>query len=50
VEALSILKAPLGCFSVLGNHDWWHGPLPNMKADGAEGVRRGLRLAGIRSS
>jgi len=48
VEALSILKAPLGCFSVLGNHDWWHGPLPNMKADGAEGVRRGLRLAGIR--
>ena len=47
-EALSVLKAPLGIFSVLGNHDWWHGPLPNMKPDGAEGVRRGLRQAGIR--
>jgi predicted MPP superfamily phosphohydrolase len=47
-EALSILRAPLGVFSVLGNHDWWHGPLPGMKPDGAEGVRRGLRQAGIR--
>ncbi|GAC1330204.1 MAG: metallophosphoesterase [Beijerinckiaceae bacterium] len=47
-EALSVLKAPLGCYAVLGNHDWWHGPLPGMKADGAEGVRRGLRQANIR--
>ncbi|MEA2758561.1 MAG: uncharacterized protein QOH65_1174 [Methylobacteriaceae bacterium] len=47
-EALSILRAPLGVFAVLGNHDWWHGPLPGMKPDGAEGVRRGLRQAGIR--
>jgi predicted MPP superfamily phosphohydrolase len=47
-EALSVLRAPLGVFSVLGNHDWWHGPLPGMKPDGAEGVRRGLRQAGIR--
>jgi predicted MPP superfamily phosphohydrolase len=47
-EALSVLKAPLGCFSVLGNHDWWHGALPGMKPDGAEGVRHGLRQAGIR--
>jgi predicted MPP superfamily phosphohydrolase len=47
-EALSVLRAPLGVFSVLGNHDWWHGPLPGMKQDGAEGVRRGLRQAGIR--
>ena len=23
-EALSVLRAPLGCYSVLGNHDWWH--------------------------
>src|SRR5947209_617558 len=46
-EALSVLKAPLGVFSVLGNHDWWHGPLPGLKPDGAEGVRRGLRHAGI---
>jgi predicted MPP superfamily phosphohydrolase len=47
-EALAVLRAPLGVFSVLGNHDWWHGPLPNMKPDGAEGVRRALRQAGIR--
>src|ERR1700744_2526920 len=47
-EALSVLRAPLGCYAILGNHDWWHGPLPGMKADGAEGVRRGLRGAGIR--
>jgi uncharacterized protein len=46
-EALSILKPPLGAFAVLGNHDWWHGPLPRMPADGAEGVRQALRSAGI---
>jgi uncharacterized protein len=46
-EALSVLKAPLGIYSVLGNHDWWHGALPGMPADGAEGVRRALRSAGI---
>lgn len=46
-EALSILKAPLGSYSVLGNHDWWHGPLPGMPSDDAEGVRGALRSAGI---
>lgn len=46
-EALSVLNAPLGVYSVLGNHDWWHGALPGMPADGAEGVRRALRSAGI---
>lgn len=46
-EALSVLKAPLGVYSVLGNHDWWHGALPGMPPDGAEGVRRALRSAGI---
>ena len=46
-EALSILKAPLGAFSVLGNHDWWHGPLPGMPADKAKGVREALLAAGI---
>src|SRR5262245_58191999 len=24
-ELLSMLKAPLGVFGVLGNHDYWHG-------------------------
>jgi uncharacterized protein len=47
-EALSILKAPLGVYSVLGNHDWWHGALPGMPADGADGVRQALRSAGIK--
>jgi predicted MPP superfamily phosphohydrolase len=46
-EALSILKAPLGVHAVLGNHDWWHGALPGMPADDAEGVRQALRSAGI---
>jgi uncharacterized protein len=46
-EAIAVLKAPLGVYSVLGNHDWWHGALPDMPADGAEGVRRALRSAGI---
>ena len=46
-EALSVLKAPMGVYSVLGNHDWWHGPLPSMKSDDGESVRNALRAAGI---
>lgn len=45
-EALSSLKAPLGVYAVLGNHDWWHGPLPGTRADGAGGVRRALKAMG----
>lgn len=45
-EALSVLKAPLGVHAVLGNHDWLHGPLPDMPADNAVGVRRALSRAG----
>jgi len=44
-EALSVLKAPLGVFAVLGNHDWWHGPVPGMRGDNGDGVRSGLRQA-----
>jgi predicted MPP superfamily phosphohydrolase len=47
-EALSVLRAPLGVFGILGNHDWWHGALPRMKGDGAEGVRGALRGANVR--
>lgn len=36
---LAALKAPLGVFATLGNHDWWY--------DG-ERVRRALEAAGIR--
>lgn len=45
-EALDILKAPLGVHAILGNHDWWHGPLPNMRSDGAESIRRALAHMG----
>lgn len=46
-EALEGLKAPLGCYAILGNHDWWHGALPGMPARQAEPVRRALRHAAI---
>jgi hypothetical protein len=45
-EALSRLKAPLGVYAILGNHDWWHGPLPEDPSDEAESVRRALRHMG----
>ena len=41
-EALSGLKAPLGVYAILGNHDWWHGALPGMRSDGAHAIRRAL--------
>jgi predicted MPP superfamily phosphohydrolase len=47
-EALSVLKAPLGVYSVLGNHDWWHGVLPSRPGDSGEAVRQGLRQANIK--
>lgn len=37
--ALARLKAPLGVYAVLGNHDWWHG---------GEQVRAALEKAGIK--
>ena len=45
-DALSVLRAPLGVYSILGNHDWWHGPLPGMPGGPAE-VRRALEGVGI---
>jgi predicted MPP superfamily phosphohydrolase len=47
-EALSVLRAPLGVFSVLGNHDWWHGALPRMRGDEGESVRKALKAANIK--
>jgi uncharacterized protein len=40
--ALSELEAPLGVYAILGNHDWWHGPLPRMRSDGAKSIRKAL--------
>lgn len=47
-EALSGLKAPLGVHAVLGNHDWWHGPLPEDPSDDGEGARRALGQMGAK--
>ena len=46
-EALSLLRAPLGCYAVLGNHDWNHGDLVGSPSDGAFAIRRALQQAGI---
>jgi uncharacterized protein len=46
-EALSTLRAPLGCYAVLGNHDWWHGDLALSPSDGTVAIRRALKQAGI---
>lgn len=46
-EALSTLRAPLGTYAILGNHDWWHGPVPGMSG-GAEEVRRALRSIDVK--
>ncbi len=46
-EALSILRAPLGCYAVLGNHDWGHGDLVGSRSDGTVAIRRALKQAGI---
>jgi uncharacterized protein len=46
-EAVSVLRAPLGCYAILGNHDWWHGPLLTSPSDGTVAIRRALRQAGI---
>ncbi len=47
-EALAHLRAPLGCYAVLGNHDWLHGALPRLPSDGTRAIRRALRQAGVR--
>ncbi len=46
-DALSVLRAPLGTYAILGNHDWWHGPVPGM-AGGREEVRQALQGIGVR--
>ena len=45
-EALAMLGAPLGVFAILGNHDWWHGPVPGL-AGGPQGIRKALQARGI---
>lgn len=47
-EAMSVLKAPLGVYGVLGNHDIWHGLLPGIRGDDGDTVTRTLRHASVR--
>jgi predicted MPP superfamily phosphohydrolase len=45
--ALSGLKAPLGVFSILGNHDWWEDLTAQKAGQGPTIARRALEAAGI---
>ena len=47
-EAIARLKAPLGVYAILGNHDWWHGALPSMRANNVDAISAALRHAGVR--
>ena len=47
VDAIAQLKAPCGVWAILGNHDWWHGPVPGMRGDEGESVRRALAAAKV---
>jgi len=46
-EQLARLEAPLGVYSVLGNHDWWSAAVPTDPPDNSRSVRRALEAAEI---
>ena len=41
------LKAPLGIYSILGNHDWWEDPVALANRRGPVAARRALEARGI---
>ncbi|TGU62334.1 metallophosphoesterase, partial [Mesorhizobium sp. M00.F.Ca.ET.186.01.1.1] len=45
--ALSGLKAPLGVFAILGNHDWWHDHAAQLAMTGPTAARKALESVGI---
>lgn len=45
--ALAELKAPLGLYAILGNHDWWHDTAAQARGAGPNLVGEALRAAGI---
>lgn len=47
-ESLSVLRAPLGVYAILGNHDLWHGPIPSMPPDEGAAAVKALKAANIR--
>jgi len=46
-EQLRRLEAPLGVYSILGNHDWWSAAMPTDPPDGSRSIRRALAEARI---
>ena len=46
-EQLARLEAPLGVYSILGNHDWWSAAIPTDPPDDSLSVRRALEAAKI---
>jgi uncharacterized protein len=46
-EQLARLEAPLGVYSILGNHDWWSAAIPTDPPDGSRSVRRALEAVRI---
>ncbi len=46
-QALAQLRAPLGVWSILGNHDWWHDAEVQRTGKGPPLVRRELERAGL---
>lgn len=46
-DVLKTLRAPLGVYGILGNHDVWHGALPNMRGDGGHTVKSTLVSASV---
>jgi uncharacterized protein len=46
-EQLARLEAPLGVYTILGNHDWWSAAIPTEPPDNSLSVRRALAEAGV---
>ena len=46
-EALAGLQAPLGCYAILGNHDWWDDAETQYAGRGPPAIRVLLERAGI---
>ena len=46
-EQLARLEAPLGVYSILGNHDWWSAAIPTDPPDNSLSIRRTLAAAGV---
>ncbi len=46
-RALASLRAPLGVYAILGNHDWWNDERAQLLGRGPIGARRALERAGI---